>query len=93
MAFENGHAFTGSDVPEPAGFIDGGGSADVASELELGAGNLATMTLENVDGLADSCIPDLERHKVKIFTIAVPSKEPVRILSPSALKFKETIYP
>jgi len=27
------------------------------------------------------------------YTIAVPSKEPVRILSPSALKFKETISP
>jgi hypothetical protein len=25
--------------------------------------------------------------------MAVPSKDPVRILSPSALKFKETIYP
>lgn len=26
-------------------------------------------------------------------TIAVPSKDPVKILSPSALKFKEIIYP
>ena len=30
---------------------------------------------------------------MKKITIAVPSKEPVNILSPSLLKFKETIYP
>ena len=29
----------------------------------------------------------------KIITIAVPSNDPVKILSPSLLKFKETIYP
>lgn len=48
------------------------------------------MALEDVDGLSGFGVPDLCGLGG---TIAVPSKEPVRILSPSALKFRETIYP
>jgi len=40
--------------------------------------------------LSSSGIPNLNKM---VFTIAVPSKEPVNILSPSALKFNDTIYP
>ena len=48
------------------------------------------MAAEEVDGLAGFGVPDLNGL---ICTIAVPSNEPVRILSPSALKLRETISP
>lgn len=48
------------------------------------------MALEDVDGLSGLGVPDLYQMGG---TMAVPSKEPVRILSPSALKLRETIYP
>ena len=46
--------------------------------------------MEDVNWLSGLSIPNLIYF---IFTMAVPSNEPVRILSPSALKFRDTIYP
>jgi hypothetical protein len=48
------------------------------------------MSLQHMNWLACSSVPNLN---YKICTIAVPSKEPVNILSPSALKLSDTIYP
>lgn len=90
VATQNGHALATSDVPNPAGLIDRGGAAHVASELELRARDFSSVALKHVDGLARLGVPDLTYARG---TIAVPSNEPVRILSPSALKFRETISP
>jgi hypothetical protein len=90
VSLEDGHALARTDVPKSAGLVDGCRAAHVASELELCAGDLPRVALQGVDGLSGLGVPDLSGGRG---TIAVPSKEPVRILSPSALKLRETIYP
>ena len=90
MAFENWHALSWSYIPNSAGLIDWGCSTHVTAELELSTWYLSGMALEDVDGFSWFCVPDLH---IDSSTIAVPSKEPVKILSPSALKLRETISP
>jgi hypothetical protein len=48
------------------------------------------VALEEVDRLSRLGVPDLLKARL---TMAVPSNEPVNTLSPSALKFRDTIYP
>ena len=43
MALEYSHALPSSDVPEPTGLINGGSAANVSTEFELRAGNLASV--------------------------------------------------
>ena len=90
MSFENWHTLTWSDIPYSAGLIDRSSTTHVSSELKLSTGYLTGMSLQYMDRLTCFRIPNL--YKMSL-TIAVPSNDPVRILSPSALKFKETIYP
>jgi len=90
MSTEDRHALASSYVPNSASLVDRCSAAHIPSELKLSTRNLSGMALEDMNGFAWFCIPNLYRKKS---TIAVPSKEPVRILSPSALKFKDTISP
>lgn len=72
-------------VPEDAGAVDGPGHAIFASVVKLGAGKLGGVTLEGVDGLPGAQVPDLLFVSLRLGTLAVWSKEAVRILSPSTL--------
>lgn len=90
MPTKHRHALASSYVPNSASFVDRCSAAHVSSELKLSTRYFSGMALKDMNGLAWLCIPNLSH---KIITIAVPSKEPVRILSPSALKFKDTISP
>jgi uncharacterized Rossmann fold enzyme len=49
VSLQHGHALASSHVPDPAGFVDGGRAAHVASELELCAGDLAGVALEHMN--------------------------------------------
>jgi len=90
MPFQDWHAFTWSNIPNSARFINRCCSTHITTKLELCAWNLSWMTLQYMNRLAWFSIPNLN---YLITTIAVPSKEPVSILSPSALKLRDTIYP
>jgi hypothetical protein len=90
MSTEDWHALASSYVPNSASFVDRCSAAHISSELKLSTRYFSGMALEDMNGFAWFCIPNLSHKKS---TMAVPSKEPVRILSPSALKFKDTISP
>lgn len=90
MSSQNRHALAWSDIPDAAGLVNWSCSAHVAAELELSAGDLSWMALKDVDGLSWFRVPNLYGGSC---TMAVPSKDPVKILSPSALKLRDTIYP
>lgn len=59
MATKNSHTFTRSDIPQPACFIDWGRAADVSSELELSARDFSWMSLQQVNRLSCSRVPNL----------------------------------
>lgn len=87
---KNWHTFSCSNIPNSAGFIYWSCSTHVASKFKLSTWNLSSMPLKDMNWLTWFSIPYLNK---KEYTIAVPSKDPVSILSPSALKLRDTIYP
>ena len=90
VSSEDIHTLSWSNIPQSTSFINWCSSAHISSELELSAWDLSGMALEKVNWFTWFSVPDLNYRRN---TIAVPSKDPVRILSPSALKLSETIYP
>lgn len=90
MAFKSSHALTWSDIPNLTSLVDRSCTTHITSEFKLSVRYLSWMALQDMNGLSGFCVPNLYFLGS---TIAVPSKEPVNTLSPSALKFNETIYP
>lgn len=90
MPTQDWHAFSCSNIPNSAGLINWSCSAHISSKLELSTWYFTSMTLKNMNWFTWFGIPYLYKNEN---TIAVPSKDPVSILSPSALKLSETIYP
>lgn len=90
MPAKNWHTFSCSNIPHSTGLIDWSCSTHISSEFELSTRNFSSMAFKNMNWFTWFRIPYLCK---KENTIAVPSKDPVSILSPSALKLSETIYP
>lgn len=90
MASENWHTFPTSNIPNSACLVNRCSSTHITTKLKLSIRNFTCMALQKLNRFAWFSVPNLCKD---IITIAVPSKDPVKILSPSALKFNETISP
>ena len=86
------NTLTSSDIPYLTCSVYRTGSAEFPSKFELSARDLSCMLIQYMNAFAWSSIPDLILIFIS-FTIAFLSNDPVKILSPSALKCRLTISP